>query len=266
MLASSAVSLEARRLEGRVALVTGGGSGIGRAVALRLASEGATVAVAGRTRATLEETCRLIGAGPVAFVADLVVAGEPARLVGEVAARLRRLDILVNAAGAPPTSSVLEISDEAWQRTFDVNAKTMFFTLQAAARLMNESGGGRIVNFSSVAAKGFRRSQDPAYVGAKAAVVAITRLAAMRLAPAITVNAVVPGVTRTDPYIASAKARSEKEGIDLDEALARMDEFIPLQRSNEPADVAALVAFLVSDEARTITGQSINVDGGLAFD
>jgi NAD(P)-dependent dehydrogenase (short-subunit alcohol dehydrogenase family) len=249
--------------------VTGGGGGIGRAVALRLSAEGAAVAVAGRTRETLDETCRQVstlGGQAAAFEADLVAAAATARLVADIAARFGRIDVLVNGAGAPGSTPILEMTEAEWHRLFDVNTKTMFFVLQAAARSMLEAGGGRIVNFSSVAAKGFRRSVDPAYVGAKAAVVAITRLAALRLAPTITVNAVVPGPTRTDPYLSSAMARAERDGVALREALTQMDEFIPLGRSNETADVAALVAFLASDDARNITGQSINVGGGLIFD
>jgi NAD(P)-dependent dehydrogenase (short-subunit alcohol dehydrogenase family) len=257
------------RLEGRVALVTGGGSGIGRAVAMRLAADGAVVAVAGRRREPLAQTCALVtaaGGTAAAWPADLTSVPACAELVASVHARFERLDMLVNGAGAHGASPLLDVTEAEWQSLFDVNAKSMFFTLQAAARVMLAAGGGRIVNFSSVAGRGFRRSVNPPYVGAKAAVIAITRLAALRLAPTITVNCVVPGVTANDDYRRRVRASAAAAGLDQEAVRSRMEAFIPLGRSNTTADVAGLVAFLVSDDARNITGQSINVDGGLIFD
>jgi NAD(P)-dependent dehydrogenase (short-subunit alcohol dehydrogenase family) len=258
-----------KRLEGQVALITGGGDGMGRSVALRFASEGASVALVGRTQEKLDtvaETIRAAGGRAETFAADLAVSGRPAAAVEVTQERLGGLDILINAAGAPGATPILDMTEEAWDWVFDQNLRTMFFTMQAAARVMQAGSGGRIVNFSSIGAKGFSRSVDAAYVGAKAAIIAISRLAAMRLAPTITVNTVVPGVTRTEPYLRNVRAMAAREGLELDDQLRKMEEFIPLGRSNEPEDVAALVTFLVSDDARNITGQSINVDGGLIFD
>ncbi len=257
------------RLDGRVALVTGGGSGIGRAVAIRLAAEGAVVAVAGRRLEPLAETCaQIAGAGGAAepFGADLTTARACAELVAVVLGRFKRLDVLVNTAGAHGTSSLFDVGEDEWDDLFAVNAKSMFFTLQAAAREMRAAGWGRVVNFSSIAGRGSRRSVNPPYVGAKAAVIAITRLAAIALAPAVNVNCVVPGVTANDEYLRRVASRADADAVDEVEARRRMEEFIPLGRSNTTADVAALVAFLVSEDARNITGQSINVDGGLIFD
>jgi NAD(P)-dependent dehydrogenase (short-subunit alcohol dehydrogenase family) len=261
--------MPARRLAGRVALITGGGGGIGGAVADRLSAEGAAVALAGRSLDKLEQVAaRVRSAGGVAdtFAADLAESGRPAELTAWVQERFGRLDAVVNAAGTPGHTPILEIDDAEWDRLFDANLRSMFFTLQAAARWMLGGTGGSIVNFSSIAGKGFTRSVDPAYVGSKAAVVAITRLAALRLAPTIRVNAVVPGVTRTEAYMANVQRRAAEDAVGESEAQRRMEEFIPLGRANETADVAALVAFLVSDDARNITGQSLNVDGGLIFD
>jgi NAD(P)-dependent dehydrogenase (short-subunit alcohol dehydrogenase family) len=258
-----------RRLDGRVALITGGGSGIGRAVAIRLAAEGAVVAVAGRRADALAETCARVareGGTAEPFTADLSSAAACADLVAAVTRRFRRLEILVNAAGKHGGSSLLEVSETEWDELFAVNAKSMFFTLQAGARVMQAAGWGRIVNFSSIAGRGFRRSVNPPYVGSKAAVIGITRLAALALAPTVNVNCVVPGVTANDEYMRRVANGADAEGVGPDDARRRMEEFIPLRRSNTPADVAALVAFLVSEDARNITGQSINVDGGLVYD
>ena len=258
-----------RQLGGSVALVTGAGGAIGRAVSLRLGAEGATVAAAGRTERAVEQTRSLVVAGggtAAAFTADLTSAAGCYGLVDESIRRFGRLDILVNCAGVHGGSPIDEVTEQDWDDLFAANAKSMFFTLQAASRVMLPSGGGRIVNFSSIAGRGFRRSVSAPYVGAKAAVIAITRLAALRLAPSINVNCVVPGVTANDEYELRVRARAETGGFDETTARSAMEEFIPLQRSNTPDDIAGLVAFLVSDDARNITGQSINVDGGLIYD
>jgi NAD(P)-dependent dehydrogenase (short-subunit alcohol dehydrogenase family) len=206
------------------------------------------------------------GATAEPFGADLSTASGCAGLVAAVQSRFQRLDVLVNAAGTHGASSLLEVTEKEWDELFAINAKSMFFTLQAAGRAMQTAGWGRIVNFSSIAGRGSRRSVNPPYVGAKAAVIAITRIAAIALAPAVNVNCVVPGVTANDEYLRRVAGRAEAESVGQEEAQRRMEEFIPLRRSNTTADVAGLVAFLVSDDARNITGQSINVDGGLIYD
>ena len=258
-----------RLLSGRVALVTGAGGAIGRAVARRLAAEGAAVAAAGRTERAVEQTRSLVvarGGTAFAFTADLTSSTGCHELVDQSTRRFGRLDILVNCAGVHGESPIDEVTEVEWDRLFAVNTKSMFFTLQAAARVMLPAGGGRIVNFSSIAGRGFRRSVSAPYVGAKAAVIAITRLAALRLGPSINVNCVVPGVTANREYEHRVRARASAGGVDEATARSAMEEFIPLHRSNTPDDVAGVVAFLVSDDARNITGQSINVDGGLIYD
>jgi NAD(P)-dependent dehydrogenase (short-subunit alcohol dehydrogenase family) len=149
----------------------------------------------------------------------------------------------------------------------DVNARGTFLVLQAVAREMRARGGGRIVNVASIAAKGFRRTGSIPYAASKAAVVVITRLAAHQLArEGITVNAICPGPTRSDVYAGLARQRAEADGVTLEEAYRAMDDHVPLGRSNEPEDIAATAAFLASDDARNVTGQSLNVDGGIIFD
>jgi NAD(P)-dependent dehydrogenase (short-subunit alcohol dehydrogenase family) len=259
-----------RRLAGRVALVTGAGTGIGRAIAVRLAREGAAVAVAdidgeaaGRTVAAL----RAGGAEAEAFRADVADPASVEDLAAAVLGRFERIDVLVNNAGINGSQPLFEVTAEEWDRVLNVNARGTFLLLQAVARTMRERGGGRIVNLASIAAKGFRRTGSIPYAASKAAVVVITRLAAEQLArDGITVNAICPGPTRSDVYAGIASARAEAEGVTLEEAYRALDAHVPLGRSNEPEDVAAAAAFLASDDARNVTGQSLNVDGGIIFD
>lgn len=260
---------DVRRLKGRVALVTGASCAIGRAVALRLSAEGAAVAVAGKTLGTLEETsARVVAAGGTAatIAADLSTAAACREVVDASVERFQRLDMLVNCAGDHGEPPIDDVTEEEWDQLFAVNTKSMFFTLQAAARVMLPAGGGRIVNFSSIAGRGFRRSTNAPYVGAKVAVIAITRLAALRLAASINVNCVVPGVTANHEYERRVRMSAGAGGVDTTAARSVMEQFIPLHRSNTPEDVAGVVAFLVSHDARNSTGQSVNVDGGLIYD
>jgi NAD(P)-dependent dehydrogenase (short-subunit alcohol dehydrogenase family) len=148
-----------------------------------------------------------------------------------------------------------------------VNARGTFFCLQAVARHMKESGGGRIVSLASIAGKGFRRTGSLPYATSKASVIAMTRFAALHLAPYdVNVNAICPGPTRSDVFAGLARKYAAEHSVGLDDAYRVLDEFIPLQRSNEPSDIAAMAAFLASDDSRNITGQSLNVDGGLTWD
>src|SRR5262249_47908185 len=150
---------------------------------------------------------------------------------------------------------------EEWDRIFAVNSRGTFFCLQAFARHMRESGGGRIISISSIAAKGFPRSQSVAYAASKSAIIAMTRFAALHLAAdGVNVNAICPGPTRSDAFRGIVQKYAEEHSVSEEEAFRVFDDFIPIQRSNEPADIAATVAFLASDDARNITGQSFNVD------
>ena len=257
-------------LTDRTALVTGAGAGIGRAIALRLAAEGATVLSADIDPAAAARTAQLVqqaGGTAQSFEVDIASTDSITALAATVRERHLKLDGLVNNAGVNGGLPLLEVTPEEWDRVNDVNARGTFFCLQAFARWMRETGGGRIVNISSIAAKGFRRSASAPYAASKAAVIAITRFAALQLAAdGINVNAVCPGPTRSDLFASIVRKHADEQGQSLEAAYGVFDEFIPLRRSNEPADVAATVAFLLSDDARNITGQSYNVDGGLIFD
>jgi NAD(P)-dependent dehydrogenase (short-subunit alcohol dehydrogenase family) len=258
------------RIEGRAAVITGGGAGIGRAIAHRLASEGAPIAVADVNADGVAETVRQVrqaGGRASALPLDLTSTDSIQAAAQQAIATYGRIQILVNDAGVNGSLPVLEVTPEEWDRIFAVNSRGTFFCLQTFARHMKESGGGRIISISSIAAKGFRKSGSVAYAASKAAIIAFTRFAALHLGPDnVTVNAICPGPTRSDAFRGSAERYAGEHSVSLDEAYRVMDDFIPIMRSNEPADIAAMVAFLASDDARNITGQSYNVDGGLIYD
>jgi NAD(P)-dependent dehydrogenase (short-subunit alcohol dehydrogenase family) len=246
------------RFAGKVAIVTGAGSGIGQAIAVRLASEGAAVVVAELDTETGTAVAEMIGGTFVCTDVREQVAVDAA--VAFAVQRHGGLDVLVNNAGVTRLIQFFDITAGDWDYINAVNAKGAFLFLQAAARAMasGDRESGVIVNIASIAAKGYPGTSNAAYAASKGAVVSLTRIAALELARyGIRVNAVCPGITRTNML-----AGLEEGGALVDS----MRGAVPLRRLNEPADVASLVAFLASDEAATVTGQSWNVDGGLILD
>jgi NAD(P)-dependent dehydrogenase (short-subunit alcohol dehydrogenase family) len=244
-----------QRFAGRAALVTGGGRGIGRAIALRLAAEGAEVVVGYQSHAAAaEEVARQAGGRSCALPADTAEPAAAAGLVEEAVRRLGRLDIVVNNAGMLARRSLLDTDDATWDRILAVNLGGYFRVARAAAAVM--TAGGCIVNVASVNA--VRPSATAgAYAVSKAGVSMLTRQLALELAPrGIRVNEVCPGLVETDLNrhdLAQAEFRTAR--------LAR----IPLGRIGAPPDVAGAVAFLCSDDAALITGASLLVDGGAAI-
>lgn len=240
-------------LHGQVALVTGAARGIGKAIAAKLAAEGATVIINDILKHELEQAVAG-GAGREAIVADVSVRAEVQAMVDRVVNTFGKLDILVNNAGVEPKASLLEMTDEQWNRTIAVNLNGVFLGTQIAARHMVARGqGGRIIQISSIAAKNFLPNCAN-YCASKAGVNGFTREAARELAPyGITVNAVCPGVIETE-MTAAARANP-----------AMMEKWmreIPARRLGQAEEVAAFVAFLASPAAAYITGQSLNIDGG----
>jgi 3-hydroxybutyrate dehydrogenase len=253
-------------LRGRRALVTGGGRGIGRATALGLARAGVDVAVAARTRAEVEtvaEEVRALGVRAVALTADVgrsedvsaVFRGASERLAGGI-------DILVNGAGIAPTAPLVKTPDELWHEVMAVNLSGVFYATRAALPGMVERGFGRIVNIASIAGKS-GMPYVAAYTASKHGVLGLTRVAALEVAAkGVTVNAVCPGYVdtpMTDAGIASIVAKTGQKPEDI---RRRLEEMSPQKRMVTAEEVAALVIFLCGDDARGITGQAMNVDGG----
>jgi len=254
----------------KVALVTGAGQGIGRAIAVRLAREGFALALADINAGALagvQAEIEAAGGKALALPADLSAVAEVRRVMARAAADLGGLDVLVNNAGRLITQSFLDVGEAEWDATLGLDLKTVFFAMQAAAQSMLAAGTrGRIVSISSISGRSGRPDQA-AYAAAKAGVISLTRSAALALAPhGITVNAVCPGVVDTPLTQKLHEDRARAAGITPAESLARMLGRIPLGRIETPEDVAAAVSFLCSPDASYITGQALNVDGGMEMD
>jgi 3-oxoacyl-[acyl-carrier protein] reductase len=247
--------VNAKRLAGKVALVTGGSRGIGAAIALRLAEEGAAVAInyARNKEAADDIVARIgeLGSKAIAFKANVASPDETQGLIENVIKVLGRIDILINNAGVFEMLPIDQVNLEHYQRVFDVNVKGVIATTIAA--LPKIPDGGRIINISSVVARASWAGSS-VYSATKAALDTLTRIWAQDLGPRrITVNGVAPGTTETDMF---------KGGV-AEEAKQDMIAKTALGRLGEPADIAAVVAFLASDDGRWVTGHTIAADGGI---
>ena len=239
--------------EGKVAIVTGGRQGIGRGIADLLAQRGATVVIVNRTEAP--DVAAAIGNGAISIAADVTDETHWAKVASEVEQRFGRADILVHAAGIYPLATLGEMTPQEWHRVFSVNLDAHLLGARAIVPLMRKSGGGSIVAIGSdavgmVTPPGMGFSH---YVASKMAVVGLVRALANELAADnIIVNAVHPGITDTEG--ASGMPNDQKAQVYMMQAIKRL---------GTPADIAGPVAFLTSDDARFVTGQTIAVDGGL---
>ena len=243
------------KLENKVAVVTGASRGIGRATALRLARDGARVVVHYKTNtdaamATVGEI-EQGGGQALALQADIADLYDVRRLFGEIEGTLRRVDILVNNAGGAAFKPLDEVTEDDFDALFDLNVRGLFFVTQEATRLMNDNG--RIINISSGITR-VNAANGSVYSGSKAAVEAFTRCWAAELGPrGITVNTVSPGMTETDLLMQ----------VTPPEALEGFIRQTPLGRLGQPEDIADVVAFLCSDDARWLTAQNLLANGGV---
>ena len=287
------------RLTDKVAIVTGSGQGIGKGIALRLASEGATVVVAEFNKDTARAAVAEIeaaGGSALAYQIDISEVPAIAGLTSAVISEFGHIDILVNNAGAVQTKPMMELTEADWDRVLNVNMRGTFFCIQAVARQMIEQlpeeiaraaapadlikiGGekqvfsarpvrsfGKIVSLSSISGRRGRPLQTH-YAASKAAIISITQSTALALAPYnINANAVAPGVVPTPMWEAIDKDRGALFGAAAGEVMAAFVETVPLKRASRPEDIAAAVAFLCSSDADYITGQTLNVDGGFEMD
>jgi len=253
------------RFEGKVVLVTGASRGIGEAIALRFASEGADLILCAdeeRVSLVASEAIRL-GSLVLADIVDVSNRDQVETLFERAVKQFQRLDVSVHNAGVITIARLDEIKDEDWDRVMAVNAKGVFLCCQAAARQMIKQGGGRILNAASGQARQARLF-TPHYAASKAGVVGLTQSLALELAPFnITVNAYCPGIIETSMWEYNDREMGRllggyEPGEYLQEAISR----VPLKRAGSTDEVAGLVTFLASEDASYITGQAIHVNGG----
>ena len=250
----------------RVAIVTGAGQGIGRAIARRLALDGFALAIVDINSAALDQVkaeIEELGSRTLAITADLTKLDEIQKVV-DLAATWGQITVLVNNAGRVLITPFLEITEAEWDAIMTLDLKSVFFAIQFAVPKMGQ--GGRIINLSSISGRSGRPDQAH-YAAAKCAVISLTQSAALSFATrGITVNAVCPGVVDTPMTSRIHEVRAGALGITPEESLNRMIARIPLGRLERPDDVAGVVSFLCSPDAAYITGQSLNVCGGMEMD
>ncbi len=260
-------------LQGSVALVTGGARGIGRAIALRYGREGASVFVADIDLAGAEAVAgeiRVAGGSADACLTDIGQPEESAAMVAGAVARFGRLDVMVNNAGVIRVRRLLELTPEDWDYNNNVNARGLFFALQAGARQMQAqpprgSGlRGKIINIASIGGR-IGRPMFAGYAASKAAAISITQSAAAALAPEITVNAICPGVVDTEMWRTIDREWTAIDGRAPGAAWADRIRGIPMGRPETPEDLTGMAVFLAGPGSDYITGQSFNVEGGLVM-
>ena len=252
-------------LDGKVALVTGGGTGIGAAIAQRLVAEGAKVCLAGRRLEPLTAVAESLPAGSAAVCrGDASRDEDAARMVAATLELGDRIDVLVNNHGISAEGAVADTDPEEWRRVLDVNLTGPFLLMRAALPHMIANGGGSIVNVASLG--GMRCLPEmPAYCTSKAGLIMLTKQAALDYGPYnIRCNAVCPGATKTPMLEMELRAGADALGWELEQYLTMRCEALPLRRYAEPDEVAAACAFLCRDDASFITGTALLVDGGTA--
>jgi 3-hydroxybutyrate dehydrogenase len=255
------------KLKDRIALITGGGRGIGRAIALAFAKEGAQVAVAARSLDQVEKVAKELtdqfSTGALAISCDVSKVESVEQMFARVSERFGRApDIMVNNAGIAESAPLIKTDDDHWHRHLEINLSGTFYCTRAALPQMIDRGWGRVINVASIAGK----TGGPyiaAYSASKHGVLGLTRSVALEVATkGITVNAICPGYVDTEMTTRGIENITKKTRLTADEAMDSIKKMSPQNRIVEPEEVAALALLLASEDGRGITGQAINVDGG----
>jgi len=245
------------RLNGKVAIVTGAGSGIGRAYALALAHEGASLALVGRRKKLLEKVAAEIGSSALVVAADVSHKGEAERIVQQTVSHFGSLNVLLNNAGVLHIGTAEQITEEQWDETFNVNVRAVWLLSRAVLPAMRKAGGGSIINMASVLGINGARNRA-AYAASKGAVVLLTKCMAIDYGQEqIRVNAIGPSFIETELTAAVISKAPDPNAVRAERISVH-----PLGRLGQPQDIAGLAVYLASDESSWVTGSIFPVDGG----
>jgi len=255
-----------RGLKGKVACITGAAQGIGQEICFRLAEEGVIIFALDiqQTDKTVQR-CHEIGGKAEGIFFDVTNKTLIHKVIKQIDDQYQRIDIWINNAGIFDNTATVELSEEKWDLISDINYKSMFLCAKEVIPCMTKNKWGRFINLSSMAGK-MAYSEEIAYCSTKAAVLGLTRALAVELGClGITANAICPGPIQTEMLRNTYQHLADINGVSLEEWSNSILKTIPVGRFGKPEDIAALVAFLASDDAAFINGQSINIDGGLVF-
>lgn len=253
-------------LNGKMALVTGGGTGIGAAIARRFVQDGAKVCIAGRRREKLEETAALVPKGSIVICpGDVSKYEDVKRMVATALGFGGKLDILVNDAAIEAMGPVTELTPDEWRNALDINLTGPFLLMKEIIPHMIENGGGSIINIASLG--GIRALPGmPAYCTTKAAIIMLTKQVAMDYGPQkVRCNVICPGATRTEMNKKLVQPIADKLGADIEGGYKYFTKNVPLRRAAQPDEIAGLCSYLASDESAYMTGSELLIDGGAAI-
>jgi meso-butanediol dehydrogenase / (S,S)-butanediol dehydrogenase / diacetyl reductase len=253
-------------LKGKVALITGGGTGIGAAIARRFVADGARVCITGRRRQKLEQVAASLPENSAVICAgDVTNLEDTEQMVQQTINNWGKLDVLVNNAGIDPPGAIVEVSPELWKRVIDTNLTGPLFMMKAAIPYFLKNGGGSIINISSLA--GIRCIPAmPAYCSSKAGLIMLTQQAALDYGTSkIRCNVICPGATRTEMLEQAMTPLAKALKSDVGGALAKMTSYSPLRRAASPDEITGICSYLASDDSTFTTGAVIVVDGGASI-